>query len=116
MKDQPSRWRRTVIVLTGVVTLLDLIEAVYHLTHAGLRSGIIQSVMAVLLPTLVYLFLKAGQKGDREKLQHYGMSALAVVGLAISILLYLGPYHLTTGGIRSGVIELGMAGLLMYLG
>ena len=110
-----GRWRQTTLALLAVVVLLDLVESIYHLTHRGLGSGITELVLALVLVTSVYLTFHARQRRDSVA-KSTRQASLYVIAAAASVVLCLGVYHLTHQGLRSGVIELSMTGLLVILG
>jgi hypothetical protein len=114
-----SRLHRLAMVLLGVVIVLDLCVSIYHLTHQGLGSGITELILASLLLTAIYFFFVFHTQhiGDSVLVSNrYRKAGLAIIALATSVVLFLGIYHLTHEGLRSGVIELSMTTLLAISG
>jgi hypothetical protein len=103
------------MALLGVVIVLDLGVGIYHLTHQGLGSGIMEFILASLLLTTIYFFFVFHTQhiGDSVMMfDRYRKAGLAIIALAASVVLVLGIYHMTHEGLRSGVIELSMTTML----
>lgn len=105
------------VVATALFIALDLIVAFYHLTTEGRNSGITELALACLLIPLVYLAMVAGKKEGGPVIWRFlRMAVQAIMLMAAALALFLGIYHLTHEGLRSGVIETTMSALLLLLG
>lgn len=88
--------------LIGVVVFLVLALSIYHITHHGRGSGILELTSVVLL-TLV-LFLPHSPKRTYNRLSVMQITSIGLVDICA---LFFGIYHLTTpDGLRSGTLEL----------
>jgi predicted acyltransferase len=112
-----ARLRLIPITVLAVIVILDLIESIYHLTHEGLGSGITELVLAAALVPALWLILRAqGGRDSAAKRNGQRQVGLIIISLAALVVFSLGIYHLTHEGLRSGVVELSMSGLLVILG
>jgi len=74
--------------------------------------------LAGLLLLTICLFVFHPQHiGDSVTMfNRYRRTGLITIALATCVVLFLGIYHLTHEGLRSGIIELSMASLLVISG
>ena len=105
-----------VIVATSMLFILDIMLAVYHFTHEGKGSGRTELVAApvIIIPvSLGVISRREENKSSRWRLIRRIVSGL----LLISALLYmfLAIYHLSHQGLRSGLMESGIAVLLLFI-
>lgn len=109
--DRSSRLRRVGLRVLTAVLVLDLAVGVFHLTHEGVVSGVIQLIFGGLLVAAAYLIFRAGRSaGSKRRSRRAGVAMIAVMA---SVLFYLSFYHLTHEGLPSAIIELIMASLLV---
>ena len=57
-ESSPAKYRRfslALVIINIIIAVILLFLSVYHFTHEGLRSGIIESTLAVVLSIIAYL-------------------------------------------------------------
>lgn len=106
----------TVIATTGILVILDIFLAIYHLTHQGPGSGKTEIIIAPILVLLVSVALvsRAGENPS-TRWRIIRRIIIGLIFMAALIYIFLGVYHCTHEGWRSGIMEFLIAILLFFL-
>ena len=116
MRKSPDAKGILVLMVTlALFLILDLVVAVYHLSTEGRDSGIAEIILAVVLVSLVVPAMVPTREARKRSRRILCLAAATVSVLIAIFMLFLAVYHLAHEGLRSGVVELCMAALLLIL-
>lgn len=114
IRDHSHHLHQATTALMAIIIFFVLCASIYHLTHPSLPSGITELVLAFCLALSWSLILHSYKVESFKKSTVYRKTGLSIIGICAVVLLYFGIYHLTTPtGLRSGIVELTMTGLLI---
>jgi hypothetical protein len=108
---------RLAAVLYGILLLAMIVLGSYHITHGGgWRTGTTELCLAVfslILAWRVYKIVRSGElKIGHRKFKTF---LLVIIFAAVVLFLIFSAYHFTHDGLRSGIIELVSAAILITL-
>ena len=101
-------------MLIGIFLLFDFSAGIYHTTHGGgWVSGSIELFFGFVISGLVYLYWTKQGRWSQGSLDRYRITLTGIAGAIALTLLYFSVYHFTHQGLRSGIIELMLSGLII---
>jgi hypothetical protein len=108
---------RVAAVLYGILVVALIALGSYHVTHGGgWRTGTTELGLAVFSLILAWRTRKIAREGRVGKHLRFRAFLLTIILAAVILFLIFSGYHFTHDGLRSGIIELISAGILITLG